>query len=247
LIARRGENLPSFTEAFTRYLKEDPKLVCEPGKVSQYANIHYLALGRIIEEVSGESYETYVVDHILTPLKMDSTSFQIVAPEEHYAKPQYPAAQIGKLLAVGKAFRGIGMEAMILGKSGAFSTLDDIRILAPWGGLFGTPSDVTHLLQMYLNDGRYGDVQVLKPETVAAMKTMQISTDGSPLGLGLSWWIDKDKFGTYYYHKGGGPGIEDTMRYYPDLDLGVVVMGSVAGYQSDKIAEGLVSAWTHGK
>ena len=52
--------------------------MCEPGKVSQYANPHYLALARIIEEVSGEPYETYVVDHILTPLAMQSTDFQMV-------------------------------------------------------------------------------------------------------------------------------------------------------------------------
>lgn len=100
---------------------------------------------------------------------------------------------------------------------------------------------------MYLNKGRYGDVQILKPETVAAMQKMQASTDGSPLGLGLSWWIGKDGLGTFYYHDGGGPGIENKMRYYPDPDLGVVVMGSVGGYQSDKIADGLVSAWSHKK
>ncbi len=243
LIARRGENLPSLEEVFSQYVKTDPKLVCEPGKTSQYANMHYLALALIVEKVSGEPFETYVVDHILTPLKMESTRFQLVEATERYAKPQYPADQTGKLLTEIKAFRGFGQEAMVLGKNGTFSTMDDFRILAPWGGLFGTPGDVTHLLQMCLNDGRYGDIQILKPETVAAMKTIQTSTDGSPLGIGLSWWSDKNNFGTYYYHHGGGPGIEDTMLYYPDLDLGVVVMGSIEGYQSANIAEGLVSAW----
>jgi hypothetical protein len=37
------------------------------------------------------------------------------------------------------------------------------------------------------------------------------------------------------------------MRFYPDLDLGVVVTASVSGYQKDKIAEGLVSAWKQAK
>lgn len=32
------------------------------------------------------------------------------------------------------------------------------------------------------------------------------------------------------------------MRFYPTQDLGVVVMGNVTGYQSEKIAEGLISA-----
>jgi CubicO group peptidase (beta-lactamase class C family) len=132
-------------------------------------------------------------------------------------------------------------------KPSSFSTLNDYRILPPWGGLRGTPSDVTHFLQMYINDGRYGDSQILQPKTVAAMQEMQTSTDGSPLGFGLSWWLGKDDFGEYYYHDGGGAGFENTMRIYPDLDLGVVVMGSVSGYQKDKIAEGLVNIWMHEK
>jgi len=37
------------------------------------------------------------------------------------------------------------------------------------------------------------------------------------------------------------------MHFYPDLDLGVVVMSSVNGSQVEKIAEALVSAWQHEK
>ncbi len=243
LIAARGETLPSLSEVFTMYVQEHLDLTCEPGKVSQYANLHYLVLGLIVEKVSGEPFETYVADHILSPLEMKSTSFHPVEGTDRYAKAQSPTDKTRELLAKLASFRGPGLEKLILGESGDFSTLEDYRILAPWGGLFGTPGDVTHLLQMCLNDGRYGDIQILKPETVAAMKTIQTSTDGSPLGIGLSWWSDKNNFGTYYYHHGGGPGIEDTMLYYPDLDLGVVVMGSIEGYQSANIAEGLVSAW----
>ena len=93
--------------------------------------------------------------------------------------------------------------------------MDDFRILPPWGGLLGTPSDITHFLQMYLNGGRYGDDQILKPETVAAMQEMQTSTDGSPLGFGLSWWIGKDDFGEFYYHNGGGARLKPPCAITP--------------------------------
>jgi CubicO group peptidase (beta-lactamase class C family) len=247
LIARRGESLPSLEDVFTAYVKDTSDLACEPGKVSNYANAHYLALGRIIEEVSGEPFETYVVDHILTPLAMESTYFQLVEAGERYAKGQWPAAQTDELVAKLNEYRGAGLEGLVLQKGETFSTLDDFRILPPWGGLLGTPGDLTHFLQMHMNGGRYGDTQILQPETVAAMQEMQTSTDGSPLGLGLSWWIGEDEFGEFFYHDGGGATIETTMRFYPDLDLGVVVMGSVNGCQADLIAEGLVSAWMHEK
>jgi CubicO group peptidase (beta-lactamase class C family) len=247
LIARRGESFAPLEEIFNAYVKDNPDLVCEPGRYSNYANSHYLALARIIEEVSGEPYETYVVDHLLTPLGMDSTGFQLVEASERYAKGQYPADKTGALIAQLNEYRGSSYDDLVLQKGETFSTLDDFRPLAPWGGLLGTPSDLTHFLQMQMNGGRYGDHQILKPETVAAMQEMQSSKDGSPLGMGLSWWIGEDEFGDVFYHSGGGATIETVMLFYPDLDLGVVVMGSVNGYQGEKIADGLVSAWMHEK
>jgi CubicO group peptidase (beta-lactamase class C family) len=247
LITKRGESFPPLEEIFTTYLKGDPELACEPGEISQYANVHYLTLARIIEEVSGESYETYVVDHILIPLKMNSTHFQIVEAPERYAKGQYPTAKIDELVAKLNEYRGSETGDLVLQKGESFATLDDFTPLAPWGGLLGTPSDLTHFLQIHLNGGRYGDNQILKPETVAAMQKMQTSTDGSPLGFGLSWMVGEDEFGDFMYHSGGGATIETIMRFYPNLDLGVVVMGSVNGYGAEKIADGLVSAWKNEK
>jgi CubicO group peptidase (beta-lactamase class C family) len=243
ILTEPGESFAPLKEIFTAYVRDYPDLVCEPGKASVYANSHYLALARIIEEVSGEPYDTYVVDHLLTPLATKSTSFQVAAANERYAKDQFPAAKIDEFIAKLNEYRGPGQEAFVLQKGESFATLGDYEILPPWGGLRGTPSDVTHFLQMHMNGGRYGDIQILKPETVAAMQEMQISTDGSPLGFGLSWLIGKGDFGDYYHHVGNGAASEATMRFYPDLDLGVVVMANVRGYPRDRIVEGLVNAW----
>ena len=247
LIAKPGESFAPLDEVFANYVKDYPDLGCQPGKVSQYANPHYLALARIIEEVSGEPYESYVIDRVLIPLKMDSTRFQVVEADERYAKGQWPADKTDELIAQLNEYRGPGQEDLILQHGEAYSSMDDFRIFPPWGGLFGTPGDVTHFLQMYLNDGRHGDIQILQPETVAAMEEMQLSPDGSPLGFGLSWMPGGDNFGKFFWHSGGGHTIESTMRYYPDLDLGVVVMSNFNGSLAEKIAEGLVGAWMHEK
>ena len=188
-----------------------------------------------------------MIDHILTPLAMESTSFKFVKADERYAKDQYPVTKIDNFIAQLKDYRGPIQEKFVLQKGESFVTLADYQILPPWGGLRGTPSDVTHFLQMHLNGGRYGDIQILKPETVAVMQEMQSSTDGSPLGFGLSWWIGKDSFGDFYYHVGNGAGSESTMRIYPDLDLGVAVMSNVRDFQRDRIITGLVSAWMNEK
>jgi CubicO group peptidase (beta-lactamase class C family) len=247
LIAQRGESFAPLEEIFSAYSKDHAELACEPGKYSNYANTHYLALGLIIEKVSGEPYEAYVVDHIFTPLAMESTHSQLTEATERYAKGQYPADKTDDLIAKLNEYGGPVYEGLILQKGESFSTMDDFRPLPPWGGLLGTPSDLTHFLQMHMNGGRYGDHQILQPETVAAMQEMQTAADGSSLGFGLSWFIGEDDLGKFLYHDGGGATIETTMRFYPELDLGIVVMGSVNGYQAGKIAGGLVNAWSQEK
>lgn len=247
LIAYPGETFPPMKEIFTRYTQDYPNLICEPGKAAAYANPPFLALGRVIEEVSGEPYLTYVIDHILTLLDMKSTSFQFIEANERYAKDQFPVAKVDDLVSKLIDYHGPRKDPFILQKGKEFATLNDYQILPPWGGLRGTPSDLAHFVQMHLNGGRYGDSQILKAETVASMQVNQQSTDGSPLGFGLSWWIGKDKLGDYVYHTGNGAGSEGNMRIYPDLGIGVVVMSNVTGYQRDRIVAGLVSAWMNEK
>lgn len=41
------------------------RLRCQPGEASQYSNIGYLVLSRVIEQVSGLSYEEYIREHVL--------------------------------------------------------------------------------------------------------------------------------------------------------------------------------------
>ena len=176
---------------------------------------------------------------------MAQTSFKFTQASERYAKDQYPVGRVDKFVAELNDYRGLGQEKIVLQKGEPFATLADYQILPPWGGLRGTPSDVTHFLQMHMNKGSYGDAQILKPETVAAMQEMQPSIDGSPLGFGLSWWIKEDEFGEFIGHNGTAAAAENVMRFYPDLDLGVVVMANIPGYQPEWIAEDLVSAWMH--
>ena len=242
LIAFPEESFDPLKDVFTNYIQDFPDLLCAPGKASAYSNPPFLVLARIIEEVSGEPYTNYVIDHILTPLEMESTQFKFVEAGERYAKDQFPASKVDNLLAEVTSFRGPGQEKLVLLKSEQYATLDDYQILPPWGGLRGTASDVTHFMQMHLSGGRYGDTQVLKPETVAAMQVDQPSTDGVPLGFGLSWWLGSDDLGDYFFHVGDGAGSESTMRIYPELDLGVALMSNVRGYQRDRIVEGLVKA-----
>jgi D-alanyl-D-alanine carboxypeptidase len=75
--------VPEYFEHSTRYVNpvdylgliaRQPK-VGEPGKGLSYSNAGYILLGRIIENVSGESYFDYIQHHVFEPAQMTSSGF----------------------------------------------------------------------------------------------------------------------------------------------------------------------------
>lgn len=75
--------VPEYFEHAERYVNpvdylgliaRQPK-VGEPGKGVSYSNAGYVLLGRIIENVSGESYFDYIQHHIFEPAQMTSSGF----------------------------------------------------------------------------------------------------------------------------------------------------------------------------
>jgi len=64
------------------------KLVFEPGTRMDYKNAEYILLGKIIEAVTGKSFQTVLKEKILVPLKMSKSGFlrntDIVAGMVHY-------------------------------------------------------------------------------------------------------------------------------------------------------------------
>jgi CubicO group peptidase (beta-lactamase class C family) len=111
-------------------------LVSKPGETLKYNNFGYILLGRVIERISGETYEQYLNRNILRPLTMSHTALDhnraILA---HRAR--------------GYVFDGAGVANALMpdmngaGAAGALhSTLDDLLIYdqALYGGNVVTDS-----------------------------------------------------------------------------------------------------------
>ena len=62
---------------FHNLLSSDLKFSNVPGTVYEYSNLGYAILGEIIEAASGEPYQDYITKHILVPLGMLDTKFEI--------------------------------------------------------------------------------------------------------------------------------------------------------------------------
>lgn len=71
-IAKSLNTQPPVTPANVVQYSMGQKLDFNPGERHEYSNVGYLVLGRIIEAVTGESYESFVKKEILAPLKIKS-------------------------------------------------------------------------------------------------------------------------------------------------------------------------------
>jgi D-alanyl-D-alanine-carboxypeptidase/D-alanyl-D-alanine-endopeptidase len=60
---------------FTRLLREGVLFARAPGTASEYSNLGYALLGRIITNVSGQPYDVTIGQKLLEPLGMSSTDF----------------------------------------------------------------------------------------------------------------------------------------------------------------------------
>jgi methyl acetate hydrolase len=128
-------------------------LLFDPGERWHYSTSTDV-VGRLVEVISGQKLEDYFRQHILAPLKMDDTSYNV---------PEAKAAR----LAAAQQRAGERMDGAIeLQKPQPALT-----IAAPigGGGLSSTASDYGRFVRMLLNGGALDGARVLKAETVALM------------------------------------------------------------------------------
>lgn len=169
-------NLPAWTgpddyQAGIRQV-EEIGLTNPPGKVFTYSDVNFIALGYLVELISGEPLDQYANQHILQPLKMTATRFlppsswrNRIAPT---SSPEDQQMRWGEVNDPTTAHMG--------GVTGV-------------AGLFGTAEDLGIFLQCLLNRGCIeGDHYLLAPLSVALMTSPQTPPELSEI-RGLGWDI----------------------------------------------------------
>lgn len=170
----------------------------EPGSQWKYCQSGINTLGRIIEVVSGKSYEVFLEERLFRPLGMKDTTF--------YLSDQ----QLPRLVtAVKREDDGRLSEAAISLLQGKSPTSRD-RYPAANGGLFSTAPDYARFARMILNGGKLDGKVYLKPESVKQMTTIQtgdLKTGFTPgNGWGLTWCVVREPQGITAMLKPGTHG-----------------------------------------
>ncbi|MGB7983034.1 MAG: serine hydrolase domain-containing protein [Candidatus Nanopelagicales bacterium] len=133
----------------------------EPGQRWEYSNTNYQILGRLVEVVSGQDYQTFVTINILAPIGMQDSFVADGEIHEDMATWHRP---------------WFGTKRPLPDNS-------TDRATAPQGGIVASATDLARYLQMMMN----GRDDVLSAEGKA--QTMRPASAASP-SYGLGWFIN---------------------------------------------------------
>ena len=196
----------------------------EPGSRWAYCNAGIDALGRIIEVVSGQSYENFLAARIFAPLGMLDTTFY---PTDEQLKRLAGLYEVkdGKLKYI--AYQLLGPTK-------------DAKHPIPAGGLYSTAEDLGRLYQLMLHRGSIGQLRILTDHSAVEMAKLQTGllecgfTPG--MGWGYGWAVVHRPAGVHSmlsagsYGHGGAFGTQGWID--PHQDLFVILLIQRVGLQN---------------
>ena len=157
-----------------------------PGQHWAYSNFGYCILGRVIEQVTGQTYADYVQSKILAPCGISDTKIAANKMKDHAPN-----------------------EVIYTGQFGEDPYKLNITRMDSHGGWIATPSDLVQFLNAVNGSG--GKPALLKPETVRIMTTPAASyPQGSPAKYARGWMVREDGQGNWW-HNGSLPGTTSIM------------------------------------
>jgi CubicO group peptidase (beta-lactamase class C family) len=155
-------------------------LLFQPDSSYKYSNEGINTSGRILEVVSGMSYEDFLDKRLFGPLGMKDTTF-------------WPSSEQLKRLV--KSYKPnadkTDLEETVVTQ--LRYPLDDHqnRYPMPAGGLFSTAADVAKFCQMILNNGELNGKRLLTPEAVKQITSRQTAPE-IKTSYGFGWQVTPD-------------------------------------------------------
>ena len=145
-------------------------------------------LGVVIEEISGQTLETFLGERLFEPLGMTDTHFFLPASKRQRLAAVYSVTDEGGLERAPDPGGMVGQGAYVDGPRRSFSG---------GAGLLSTASDYARFLQMLQNGGELDGVRFLSRKTVELMIVSHVTREqlGEHLpgaGFGLGFYVVED-------------------------------------------------------
>ena len=192
-----SRKLPKTLEAMTSSLYS----IRAPETKWEYNNFAYGMAGLLVQKISGQEYEQYIVEHVLKPLGATTTHPVYPSPEmvERMALPYGAGGSLGKPEPVAQVHFDV----------------------YPAGDVYLTAEDMARYLAAQLNGGVFHGTRILSEESVREMHKPRFGGD-----YGFGFWMVHDSASghTLIHHGGAIPGHRAFLIGDLDAHVGVYYM-----------------------
>ena len=215
LDAINPEKNPNWAKSYSHY---------EPGKGYAYCNLNFNMIGAIIEKISGERFDQYVIKHVLDPLglyggydvdRLDKSRFASIY--------EYRADSTKFVLSEGAyASRAKELSNYAMG----YST----PVFSPTGGMKISATDLAKYMLMHSNHGKYRGKRIISKKSAEQMQTAMSEEEGYGFAIETTSKMIPGK--TMKGHTGVAYGLFSAMFFQPEEKFGIVVIsnGCAPGY-----------------
>ena len=170
-----------------------------PGTVISYSNHGFGLVGLLVEDVSGEPFARYIEKHILRPLGMQKSTFDLPLPDS-----------LAHNLARGYRWTGKTYEPLPL----------LFRNVPPAGALSATANDMARFMIAHLHKGRYGDTRLLTEATAVEMHRQQFTHHPRLPGMAYGFIEQSVNGHRVLQHGGDAIGYRSLLFMLPDQSTG---------------------------
>ncbi|MFI0738192.1 serine hydrolase domain-containing protein [Streptomyces sp. NPDC021100] len=204
-------------DCLARYVAaaEGVALDCRPGTGSSYSSVGYNVLGRIVEVLTGLTWDEALKQRLVAPLGLTRT---MTLPEE--------------ALAFRTAMGHLGEPGRLPDPAPAWDLMP--RSAGPYGRVLASAGDVVRFARTHLAGGAAPDgTRILAPETAVMMRRREVdvpdkwtvSADGWGLGWSLYDWSGTPGFG----HDGASIGQYAYLRVVPHAGVAIALTTNGGG------------------
>ena len=201
---KNPKGIQSLEASLTKAMDADPGsdgrtlIGTEPGSEWRYSGGGFTLLQLIVEEVSGQSFDSYMQSEIFEPLEMHSSFYQW---DESFQDRLCDFYETDGSKAAHHYYTAQAASAL-------YTTLADLEKL------------------FYLLDENNSSQELLSPESLKLMRQVEAETLGAPIyGLGTFIYTELENGGFVIGHDGkNNPPINTAFRYNPVANDGIIML-----------------------
>lgn len=220
-----GDSVDTDTELMEALGALPDQVLADPGEAFSYSNEGYGVLGAIVKRVSGVSFETFVEENILKPVKMSRSFFDVSEIESRDNVTMLYAQKR-------KNDKKIVYETPLWW---------DAPAMRAGGYLKSTVKEILAYLEIFRNKGVVNGVRILSEASVAEMTEPHVEFEpGRYYGYGLR--VIPDYYGyKMIEHSGGLKGVSSHMTVVPERGLTGVVLTNLSDVPAATLLKGAMN------